>query len=97
MQFDNNDYVYPPYNYLKEVLTNCPKAGLLYLQLWEYADDSWELIVPKKNIRDKFLMSPTRLRNDLMNLVREGFVSVHETKKDYKFELVGWNDEEDYQ
>lgn len=86
--------VYPPYQYLKSVLTNCYKAGLLYLQLWELADENLHVKLKKNDIRDRLLTSPTRVRNDISMLVREGLISVYETSDVYKIELVGWDNDD---
>lgn len=87
-------YPYPPYHYLKEVLTNCPKAGLLYMQLWAECDGKLTVKVKKKDVLNKFLCSATKLRNDAILLVREGFVNMNATMMEYRFELTGWDDVE---
>lgn len=89
-----SDTRYPPYQYLKSVLTNCYKAGLLYMQLWELADSNLRVIVKKDDIRTNLLTSPTRFRNDISMLLREGLISAHETSSQYCIELVGWDDED---
>lgn len=86
---------YPPYQYLKSILTHCPRAGLLYMELWSLSDENLNLRIAKKNLHEVFLCSKTRLKNDLYALVREGLVSMEESSKDMIFELTGWDDESD--
>ena len=90
----SSDTRYPPYQYLKSVLTNCYKAGLLYMQLWEIADSNLRVTIKKDDIRSRLLTSPTHFRNDLSMLVREGLISAHETAAQWCVELVGWEDED---
>ena len=86
---------YPPYQYLKSVLCNCPKAGYLYLQFWDMADDDLYVRIKKCDLRPVLLTTPTRFRNDLSLLVREGLVSVYEDGKGFKIQLVGWDDDDE--
>lgn len=87
---------YPPYFYLKEVLTNCPKAGLLYMTLWEHCDENLKFKVKKLHVKEIFLCSLTRVKNDLLLLLREGLVSFTENNSSMEFELTGWEDDEDH-
>lgn len=86
---------YPPYQYLKQVLTSCPSAGLTYMQLWQHVDDNLRLKIKKNNIRNLFLCTPTKLKNDAMVLMREALVDMTETEHYLHFELTGWEDDDD--
>lgn len=93
MQEEHN---YPPYFYLKAVLTNCPKAGLLYLTLWDHCDDNLKFKVKKSHTKDVFLCSLTRVKNDLLLLIREGLVSFTENMDSMTFEMTGWDDDDNH-
>ena len=85
---------FPPYYYLIGVLQHCPKAGLLFMQLWEKADDDLKLKVKKNEIIPTFQISPTRFRNDLGLLVREGLLQIDDHPTYYKISLESWEDDE---
>jgi hypothetical protein len=82
----------PPYPYLFQVAEHCPRAALTYLSIWKEKDKKNSLSVYKEDIRLQFLMSPTRFRNDLLLLVREGLVSVNETPLSIDVDVIGYDD-----
>lgn len=65
------------------------------MQLWEMADDNLHVKIRKDEIRRELLTSPTRFRNDLSMLAREGLISLSETAVGYIIELVGWDDDDE--
>ncbi len=93
MQSYNSDNL-PPRPYLVQVLKNCPKSGLLYLDLWNMRNRDNIVFIEKGQIRTIFLTSTLRFRNDLMGLVREGLASAEETPSHYSIELVGWDNDD---
>lgn len=89
------DYRFPPYIYLKAVLQHCPKAGLLYMQLWDLADEERSFILKRSEIQSTFLTTQCKFKNDLSLLAREALLHIHETSSTFKIELVGWDDDDD--
>jgi len=65
------------------------------MQLWQHADDNLKLKIRKDNIRNLFLCTPTKLKNDSMTLMREGLLGMDETPHYLHFELTGWEDDDD--
>ena len=64
------------------------------MQLWDDCDENLFFNVKKCDLRGTLLTTPTRFRNDLSLLVREGLVSVYEDARGYKLQLVGWDDDD---
>lgn len=62
--------------------------------LWQFADEKHKIKILKDKIREQFLCTPTKLKNDAMILMRDGLIDMHETEKFVHFELTGW--EEDF-
>ena len=90
----------PPYAYLKQVIDHHPLAAGTYVELWRHKDKNHRVIVAKNQIRNQFLIAPTKFRNDLYQLVKEGLVNVDEKwDKDQKewweltIELVNFEEE----
>jgi hypothetical protein len=69
----------PPYPYLVQVINNQPKSASTYIELWRQRDGKNKVSVDKQEIRNKFLIAPTKFRNELYGLVREGLINVHES------------------
>lgn len=88
-------YEIPPIDYIKLIAQHCPRALMTYISLWEHKDRHDCVAIRKKSVRQDFLLTPTRLRNELFLLVREGLISISENENFIKVELVGWNDESD--
>jgi len=90
----------PPYAYLMQVINHHPNSAGTYIELWRHKDKKHKLHVNKYEIRDKFLMAPTKFRNDLTYLVKEGLINVNETwdidrKSWYKIDIEMVNYEEE--
>jgi len=90
----------PPYLYLKQVIDHYPTSAGTYIELWRHKDKKHKLVIAKNQIRNQFLCAPTKFRNDLYNLVREGLVNIDEKwDKDNKdwweltIELVSFEEE----
>jgi|GEM_PF-5789916 hypothetical protein len=89
----------PPYPYLSQVLKHCPLAASTYVELWRHKNNKHQVVIDKDNIRNTFLVAPTKFRNDCFSLVNEGLINVDETKTKegswYKMliELVNFEDE----
>lgn len=84
---------YPPIAYLLQVLEHCPKAGATYLQLWQQRDKDSRVSIKRADVRITFLTSLAKFRHDILLLVKEQLVSVHETPTMIKIELVDWHDD----
>ena len=85
----------PPYLYIFQIAEHCPKALATYLSLWREKDPRNKLKLTKNDVKIQFLTSLRKFNHDLLLLVKEGLVSVEETPKAIKIELVGWHEEED--
>jgi hypothetical protein len=90
----------PPYVYLTQVLNHCPRSASTYIELWRHKDKNSKVSVAKNQIRNQFLMSAAKFRNDLMSLVKEGLINVDEQmdsdERDWwklNIELVNFEDE----
>ena len=81
----------PPYPYLKQVADHCPKCVSLYMELWNKRDSKDKVAVYKKDIKTYFLTSPTRFKNELLMIVREGLASIDESPNMLVIELVGYD------
>ncbi len=73
--FDTN---VPPYIYLSQILKHCPNAGNTYLELWRSRDKNNQIQILRNEIRQQFLTTKAKFENDLIQLVREGLISVEE-------------------
>ncbi len=80
----------PPYLYLEQVAINCPRSVWTYMQVWKKMDTMNRLHVDKKDVPVEFLKSTVRFKNDILLLVREGLISMHETFNMIHLEMVGW-------
>lgn len=85
----------PPYLYIAQIAEHCPKALFTYLQLWREKDRKNMIRISPNEVRIEFLITLRKFNHDLMLLVREGLVSIEETSKLIKIELVGWQEEDD--
>ena len=81
----------PPYAYLMQVLNHNPQSASTYVELWRHKDDDSKVVVTQDEIRNRFLNTPTKFRNNLMYLVKEGLVSVDESGDKMTIELVDFD------
>jgi hypothetical protein len=93
-----SSYSFPPFFQFHQVLQNCPKAGLTYLNLWQNKNKENCLYVTKTDIRNEYLSSLSKFRHDILLLVREGVISVNETPEKIYIDLLDWDelDQEGY-
>ncbi len=82
----------PPIPYLTQILKNCPKSGLVYLDLWKMRNKENVIMVEKRLVRQLFVTSLVRFRNDVTGIVREGLANVDETPSHFIIEMVGWDE-----
>lgn len=82
----------PPIAYMKIIADHCPRALSTYIKLWEERDAKSIAVVYKDSIKNNYMISITRFKNDLMGLLKEGLISIDETKKAYHIELVDWDE-----
>ena len=87
---------YPPYPYLELVLRICPRAGLIYLKLWNERDKYDSVVIFRDQVKTKFLMKTSMFLEKLMLLASEGLVCVEEHPNLLRIELTGWDDEDTY-
>jgi len=85
----------PPKLYLKQVANHCPKAMSTYLDIWDKKNKQNQLHVYKEDLKSDFLTSLTKFRNDLLHLVKEGLISMKETKKVIHVDITGWDNDFD--
>jgi hypothetical protein len=81
---------FPPYIYLAQVIEHCALSASTYLQLWREKDKDNVVHIYKKDVYVQFLKRPYKFKNDLINLVKEGLISIDETPKKYVIELVDY-------
>ena len=93
----------PPYDYLMQIINHHPSSSATYIEAWRSRDDKDKLVIAKKEIRKKFLISPSKFRNDLLNIAKEGLINVHESwdldETEWwrlEIEFVRFDDEECY-
>ncbi len=63
---DYNEF--PPIKYFIRVLKSCPESALLYIQIWKRKGKSMGFVVPRRDVRREYLISPTMFRNLLAPL-----------------------------
>ncbi len=83
----------PPKLYLRQVAEHCPLALWTYMLLWDNKDYNNRLHIYKKDIKHEYLMDIRKFQTDLMKLVKEGLISVHETEKVIHIDIVSWDEE----
>jgi hypothetical protein len=79
--------------YLKQVLDHYPKSASTYIELWRHKDKNNKVVMSNEECRNMFLISPTKFRNDLLCLVREGLISVFEKGFKMTIEIVNFDEE----
>jgi hypothetical protein len=72
---------YPPYEYLERVLTNCPKAGMVYVWLWKEKRDD-QLILKFKKDEITFEFSWKAFKDNLMHLKKQKVLDYSISKLD---------------
>jgi hypothetical protein len=87
----NQVWDYPPYPYLEQVLSHCPKAGCTYLYLWKHRDSNNYLQIERDKIPSSTLFSTASFLHNLRLLASEGLISFIEKGNRLKIELVGWD------
>jgi len=93
IKFPQNESLLPPYAYLMQVLLHCPISAFIYVQLWKDKNKENKLVIHKDEIQNTYLISRTRFKNNLQNLVREGLINIDERPSTLEIELLDWNDE----
>lgn len=89
------DWDYPPYPFLRQVLQHCADSGKLYLDLWVLRDEEGMVEVPKADVVKIFLLHPAGFKKKLLALCVEGVCSMYETEDKYLLEFVRWDHEFD--
>lgn len=84
---------FPPFPYFMQVLRHFPDCAYFYSKLWSCRNDENKIAIKKLDIGIIFLMSTTKFRNKLINLLEEGLVSFETTPEFYYIELVGFDEE----
>lgn len=83
---------YPPYMFLIQVSNHCPRAVSLYMDLWSKRDQKSRIRVHGVEIEKTFLISRTKFRNYLMDLLREGLINIDQKGDIFTIEMVGWGE-----
>lgn len=73
---------FPPVDYFKNVLQNCPQAALLYTSLWKVKSKLHRVSVKKKEIIKRFFISPTLFKNHISSLGRLDLLMYEEINDD---------------
>jgi hypothetical protein len=80
----------PPARYFVRVLKSCPRAALLYIDLWKNVSIlTGSLSIKKNEIRKEHLVSPTIYRNLLASLAYLNLISFIESDDKYQVEVMG--------
>ena len=78
---------FPKEKTLINILEECPRSALVYLKLWEIKDKSNKIKFRKKEVRKKFFISNTVLRNHLYALEAARFL-------DFSYIVIPEDDED---
>ena len=88
----------PPYPYLMQVLNHSANVAATYIEIWRHKDKNDRVVVSKPQIKNQFLVSATKFKNDCLVLVREGLINCEQKGDDGFFTLVidvvGWGEDE---
>jgi len=68
---------------------------LSYLLIWKLMDNNCYAKIRKDTMRNDILMSPTRFRNDLFELVKTGLISFEDKVDYFLVEAVDYDAEEE--
>ena len=80
----------PPARSFIRVLKSCPRAAVLYIDLWKQRSLITHTVrVKKRDIRKEYLISPTIYRNELASLAYLNLVSFVETDEEYQIDVMG--------
>ena len=79
---------FPPIKLFEKTLKHCPQASFLYKELWRFSDDKWSFSVQKSDIIDLFGLTPTKLKNLMLLLKKEGLLQFKLNKKSYKIDFI---------
>lgn len=63
--------LYPPYDYLIQVMQHCPRAGLAYLLLWKDKNSDFCVSYEKQKITDEYYIPWKKFKTDLAYLQKE--------------------------
>ena len=80
---------FPPFTSLRRVLYQCPRSAIIYINLWEMKTDSNLVKFKRKEIYDRFMITPTLFRNHLLQLRKLELIDY--TEKNDQF-LVTYHD-----
>jgi len=83
----------PPAMYLEQILNHSPRVALTYIHLWRVRNEDNVVRLTRSFIKEQFLISPTRVLNDIVILAREGLASIHEDKHAIYVTLTRWDEE----
>lgn len=91
-----NEYdQFPPYPYFIDVLKHAPLALQSYIDLWNLRDKEGRVILNKKEIRNILLITPTKLKGHLYELIDLSLASVDESPLMLVIDLIQWDAEDD--
>jgi hypothetical protein len=80
---------FPPIKYFIRALKTCPRSAMLYLQIWKSLSNYMTLVVPKRDVRKLYLISPTIFRNMLTPLMYLNLLRFSETDEDFHIDISG--------
>jgi len=69
---------FPPINLFKRVLYSSPHSALIYAEMWQLKPTSNVISIKRKEVKNRFLISPTLFRNHLLALGRLDLISFEE-------------------
>ena len=83
----------PPYPFLKQVLSHCPKAADSYCYIWENRDKNGITTLTKEDM--PYFVHKNALMASLKRLSKEGLLRYVEKDGEIFVELVQWEDIEE--
>lgn len=78
---------FPPHESLVQVLKGAPHAAHTYVELWKMRNKKNQVVIQKEGIRSKLFLSPTILRNRIIELVALGLASLDESLDNFNIRL----------
>lgn len=83
---------FPPLTLFKRVLQGSPTSALLYASMWALKPKSNLISIKRKEVKKRFLISPTLFRNHLLALGRMDLLSFEETTEFFVINFVAHDD-----
>lgn len=70
---------FPPFPKFKRVLQSCPRAALLFTELWEARSKTYTVKIKKTELPFRFPVTKTLMRNHLVSLSQAEVLTFEES------------------